>query len=184
MMARRQILEALALVASTWTNWRLPEDRTEAEVVVKAWTRVLGHLDSRLVIAAIDSYVTEAGPFAPHQGMILRRAVELDARAAGRQLPDVDQAWAEIQSEISRVGWTVVLDAKRRPLFSHPSIQAAVDAMGWSTLCESENPMADRAHFLKLYGVATERATRDAVMPSSVRELMHGGVKALGDDLA
>ena len=179
-MTRREVLEAMGLVASTWTNWRLPDQRDEVEVVVKAWMRVVGHLDVQIVTAAIDSFVVEAIPFAPHQGMILRRAVDLQARAQGAEVPGVDQAWTEVQDEIRRVGWTGMLDSSRRPSFSHPSIQAAVDAMGWATLCESENAMADRAHFLKLYGVATERVTRDAVMPASVRELLQGSVKSLG----
>lgn len=178
-MTRREVIEAMALVSATWSNWHLPTEKDEREAVISAWLRVLGPFDNALVVAAIDSFVVEAGPFAPHQGMVAKRAAELQARATGHEVPGVDEAWAEVQREIARVGWTGALDPQRKPLFSHPTISAAVEAMGWQTLCESENEVADRAHFLKLYGSATARATRDAVMPASVRELLEAGVKQL-----
>lgn len=178
-MTRREVIEAMGLVSATWSNWHLPAAKEEREVVINAWLRVLGPFDSSSVVAAIDSYVVEAGQFAPHQGMVAKRAAELQARAEGHEVPGLDEAWAEVQREIARVGWTGALDPKRKPLFTHPTISAAVEAMGWQTLCESTNPEADRAHFFKLYGSATQRATRDAVMPASVRELLEAGVKQL-----
>lgn len=178
-MTRSEVLKAVALVSMAWSNWHLPEAEDEAEAVIKAWLRVLAPFDNSLVVAAIDSYIVEAGQFAPHQGMVAKRAAELQARATGDEVPGLDEAWAEVQREIARVGWTGALDPQRKPLFTHPTISAAVEAMGWQTLCESTNPEADRAHFFKLYGSATQRATRDAVMPASVRELLEAGVKQL-----
>jgi hypothetical protein len=176
-MTDQELVQILALVSTYWPHFQLPDDRQELLTWRKAWGRLLSDLDNAAVVAAVDSLAAEARDFAPPPGVIRHRAVQLQA---GPGAPGVDEAWAEVQAEIARVGWTVALDPDRKPLFSHPSISAAVDAMGWQTLCESENPMADRAHFIKLYGTATERATRDTVMPASVRELLDGaGPKAL-----
>ncbi len=180
-MTRREVVEAMALVSTAWTNWHLPEAKDEREVLIRAWLRVLGEMDNGSVVAAIDSFVVDAGPFPPHQGMIAKRAVELEQRASGQAMPEVDQAWAEVQAEVARVGWTGALDPRRKPLFSHPAITAAVQAMGWQALCEGDNPMADRAHFLKLYGSVALRAERQALVPGSVRELADRlGPKQLG----
>ena len=39
----------------------------------------------------------------------------------------------------------------RAPKYSCDLVRRAVRAIGWLQLCCSENPAADRAHFLKLY---------------------------------
>jgi hypothetical protein len=176
-MTGPEVVQLFALISTYWPNFHVPKAPEAAVAFRDAWLRLLSDLDNAAVVAAVDSLAAEARDFPPPPGVIRHRAVQLQAGAGG---PGVDEAWAEVQAEIGRVGWTVALDPDRKPLFSHPSITATVEAMGWKTLCESENPMADRAHFIKLYGSATERATRDAVMPASVRELLDGaGPKAL-----
>ena len=60
-------------------------------------------------------------------------------------------AWNQVQREIGRIGsWGT-------PQFDDPLIKRAVDGMGWRNLCMSENAMADRAHFLKLYESLLQR---------------------------
>lgn len=55
------------------------------------------------------------------------------------------------------------------PVFEDPLIQVCVSALDWQTLRASENPIADRAHFLKMYEsvVAREKQNRK-LLPSSV----------------
>lgn len=176
-MSGAEVVQLFALISTYWPNFHVPKGPEAAVAFREAWLRLLGDLDNAAVVAAVDSLAAEARDFPPPPGVIRNRAVQLQVGPGG---PGMDEAWAEVQAEIARVGWTGALDPARKPLFSHPSITAAIEAMGWQTLCESENPMADRAHFLKLYGTATERVTRDAVMPASVRELLEGaGPKAL-----
>lgn len=55
------------------------------------------------------------------------------------------QAWAEVQAEIRRVGYC------GQAVFSNPLVEQAVEQLGWRTLCLSENPVADRAHFIQAY---------------------------------
>lgn len=91
---------------------------------------------------------------------------ELRAFATQAQVgtvPTADEAWGEVVSEISRVG------SYDTPVFSHPAITNTVNAMGWRTLCMSEEQMADRAHFLRLYGTCRDRIQRDAAIPEVVR---------------
>lgn len=42
--------------------------------------------------------------------------------------------------------------------------------MGWRELCISEDAMADRAHFLKIYDQLAEREEREAAVPLPVME--------------
>jgi hypothetical protein len=72
--------------------------------------------------------------------------------------------------------WEVVVTALKSgqyyftdPVFEDPLIQTCVGALDWYTLRASENPIADRAHFLKMYEsvVAREKQNRK-LLPSSV----------------
>lgn len=91
----------------------------------------------------------------------LRRAVT----TAVDPIPGVEVAFAEVLALIRQRGYT------RPPAagdWSHPAIAAAVDAIGWSALCQSENIGIERAHFLKLYGSATSRAAERAAIPAEL----------------
>jgi hypothetical protein len=56
-----------------------------------------------------------------------------------------------------------------------------VEAIGFRTLCLSENEMADRAHFLKVYETLAKRDREDALMLQSTKDTMlriqNGGVE-------
>lgn len=164
-MTEAEFIVAMANVSRLWPHFKPVEGTYDAGY------RLMGHLSPEAVVAAIDSLALEGRDYAPMAGQIAKRAVELQAAASGDGPPGVDEAWSEVQSEIARVGWTGALDPSRKPMFSHSAISAAVEAMGWQTLCESDTAMADRAHFLKLYGSVIERANRDALTPASVRAL-------------
>lgn len=72
--------------------------------------------------------------------------------------------------------WDVVVAALKSgryyfsdPKFEDPAIQVCVDALDWGTLRASENPMADRAHFLKMYeSVITQAKQNQRLLPSSL----------------
>ena len=70
-------------------------------------------------------------------------AEELDPR--NEKLPTAAEAWEEVERLIIRFG------PYRAPQYSCDTVRRAVRAIGWLQLCCSENPAADRAHFLKLY---------------------------------
>lgn len=93
---------------------------------------------------------------------------------------------AEIQERISLLksperlagpeAWEVVVTALKSgqfyftdPVFDDPLIQTCVGALDWQTLRASENPMADRAHFLKMYeSVLAREKQNQKLLPSSL----------------
>jgi hypothetical protein len=90
---------------------------------------------------------------------------ELAAEIVGGHLPDGDEAWGEVMDQIRAVG------SSASPSFSHDAIAKVVHAMGWRELCASDNQVADRAHFLRLYGSARQRLDRERQVSADVREL-------------
>lgn len=94
----------------------------------------------------------------------LRKAVAgKQAAAADSPYLDADEAWSHVEWAITSVGGYQTFPD------THPLVAETVRAIGWRTLCQSDNPVADRAHFLQLYRQRLERAKRDdATTPGAV----------------
>lgn len=75
-----------------------------------------------------------------------------------REQLDAAAAWGEVVQKIRSVGMY------RVPEWSHHAVGAAVRAMGWAELCLSDNPEADRAHFMRFYEVTTSRAKEEQII--------------------
>jgi len=69
-------------------------------------------------------------------------------------LPDSGDAWGEVIAAIREYGYyrqSEALASMREP------VRMAVQRMGWRELCMSENDMADRAHFLRIYETINQK---------------------------
>ena len=81
-------------------------------------------------------------------------------------VPTPEEAWGEIQNRIRSVGYVGT------PSWSHPVIGEMVRGMGgWQQLCASETPLADRAHFLKMYASRVERSQEVASLTPGARRI-------------
>ena len=79
--------------------------------------------------------------------------------------PEPLEAWGIVLKEIQRVGFY------RSPTFTDPVIAKAVDCIGWQTLCSSDNQVADRAHFGKVYEGLWRQAENDRRMIPVARQI-------------
>ena len=70
-------------------------------------------------------------------------AEEIDPRS--EKLPTAAEAWEEAEQQICSAG------IYKPPVFSCDLVRRVARSIGWLQLCSSENPAADRAHFLRLY---------------------------------
>lgn len=75
---------------------------------------------------------------------------------AGPRIPTPAEAWHEVMQLLFSVG------SYGTPKFSHGVVKKAVDAIGWSNLCYSENIGLERAHFFKIYSTYQSRQQEDA----------------------
>ncbi len=130
---------------------------------MRAGEKQLLDLDPGQVMAAVETLAAEGERFAPGPGQVRKRALEM----VGEQVPSADEALSEVYRQIASSGYL------RVPEWTHPAIGDTVAAMGgWTALCASEDAMADRAHFLRLYGTVTRRHETTALMPPCVLELL------------
>ena len=137
MMTEREGLQLFAVLAAAYPK----EPMTDAQVSL--YTQMLASYDGAQVRHAMLLHI-QTNPWFP-------RLSDLIGRLTHRDQLDPDEAWAEVLHTVQTVGYY------RVPAWSHPALADAVQALGWQTLCQSENPEADRAHFMKFYAVAVTR---------------------------
>lgn len=157
-MTKTEYAEVAAELAALW-----PGSKWEV-ATMRAGEALLLDLDARSALAAVRTLAAQGERFAPNPGQVRKAAIEF-----GSPVPSADEALSEVYRTISRVGHL------GKPQWSHPAIGDAVAALGgWRALCASEEPMADRAHFLRIYGTVERRHTTAALLPPSVAALLAG----------
>lgn len=75
-----------------------------------------------------------------------------------------EEAWGEVKRAIRIYG------SYREPVFQNIRILQAVKIMGWIPLCMSENEVADRAHFFKVYQSLQNRDRYDEIALPEVKQ--------------
>ncbi len=169
-MTRDEFRRCVALVDAYWPHG----GRAWTVEALDAWQALLLDLDAVHVAAAIVALAGDGREWPPPPGLIRRRCMDLTGT-----VPGADEAWGEVCDQVRRVGWTRGMESWNgggrqvvEPGWTHPLIGALADRMGWDALCQSTNPMADRAHFLKLWDAAAERARIVEQLPPAAAEAL------------
>lgn len=128
---------------------------------MKTWYRALMDLDSCVVENAVWEHISTS-PFPPS-------IAEIREKCAARLSPMVagwGEAWEETQRAIRKYGRYQEEEA----LASMTRMtKMAVRRMGFQNLCNSDNPVADRAHFQRMYEGMVKEEKRQAQIPAFVR---------------
>ncbi|RJQ10889.1 MAG: hypothetical protein C4551_01915 [Bacillota bacterium] len=144
---------------------------------VEIYIRCLADLPYEAVQAAVLQHITSNKWF-PTISELRELATGM---LPGNQIPTATEAWAEVKQAFAKVGYY------GKPEWSHPALAKTVEAMGWQSLCMSENDIADRAHFIRLYEVYVKRLRDDQLeLPEVTRlrgELAKGETVALPDKI-
>lgn len=146
------LTDIMGLLARLYPNFNLTVD------TIEGYALVLGDIPPDLLRMAAISLAGQEREFFPPAGVIRAAAFALVERAD--TTPSAGEAWGAV---------CAVWRGRNRDEL-HPLIHRAVDAMGgWKQLGLSENPMADRAHFLKVYDVLLDRQRADVRMLPQVQ---------------
>jgi len=129
------------------------------------YTTFLRDVDAKTGYEAVATWIATSDPARFPRISELRKACE---RIAGNGPPDVDRVLAEVQRAVHKVG------AYRVPHWSHPAIADAVEAIGWSSICASEEPEILRAQFRRAYEGASQRH-RDPAARALAKEIAGSG---------
>jgi len=144
------------------------------DATVEVYISMLKDIPLDVLATSVEQCMAES-EFFPTIAKLRNRALALVAPPRR----DPMDAWGVVIKEIQRVGFY------RSPHFEDPLIARAVDCMGWQYLCTSENIVADRAHFAKVYEQFVERESQDAKLLPQARRLREmANVREIGDGRA
>lgn len=129
----------------------------------EAWNLFLGHLSFDVGKAALGKHVISGAKFVPSPGEILSYADDI----LNPKRPSAAEAWAEVMHAVRFIG------RNNTPTWPSEAIKKSVEGLGgWQVICDSENQMADRAHFMRLYDVESRREKEKAMLPPAIRNLI------------
>lgn len=162
-----EIAKLVGVMALTFPNIQI------ADATVEAYVSMLRDIPLEVLSISVEQCTAES-EFFPTIAKIRDRALSL----VRPERKDPLEAWGVVLKTIERVGFY------RMPSFDDPLIARAVECMGWQYLCSSENVVADRAHFAKVYQQFCEREVQDSrLLPQAraLRELNSGTIREIGD---
>lgn len=125
------------------------------ELMVDVWYSMLSQYPYELVRYAAETHI-KSSSFPPTIHDIIKHIREYEEMGK----VDAMAAWGMVCKAIRQYGYYRQAEAMQ----SLPAeIQSVVTSMGWQTLCESENEIADRAHFTKAYEAMQKREKQIAM---------------------
>jgi len=143
-MTIKEAAQLIAIVVGAMPQY---QDK-ELTPTARTWALILGDIDYKTAEMALFSVMrTWTSSFFPPPGLIVEAAHNMR-----NTTPAAEIAWQEV---------TKKLNPYQGPTWSDPLIGEAVRVLGYRNLCSSENPVADRAHFFKVYESLQKRQRAD-----------------------
>ena len=138
------------------------QDDDQMQITISLWNEMLADYDVETVKIALKRLIAIHKEYPPTIGQLL----ESISMVSGHTAPDADEIWAEIVTAIRDYGYYRTAEALES---LSPLAHQAVNALDWYSLCKSESPETDRAHFLRIYEAIKTRNDQQYVLPKEVR---------------
>ena len=137
------------------------------ELMLDVWYSMLSQYPYELVKHAAETHI-KSSSFPPTIHDIIKHIREYEDMGK----VDAMSAWGMVCKAIRKYGYYRQAEAMQ----SLPAdIIHIVAAMGWQTLCASENEMADRAHFTKAYEAMQKREKQVAMAGNLLQTMTEAG---------
>ena len=136
------------------------------------WAKMLADVPYEIAENAVTAHVANS-PFPPSIAEIRQWA----AKAIIGRIMSADDAWGIVLKAIRKYG---IYEQKKAKELCGPEIWKAVLQLypTWEQLCMSENGVADRAHFMRMWESRCKREAELAVLPESLRPTIASGNQA------
>lgn len=140
------------------------------------YLEILEEVPSNELHAVVMQCIREGGGFPPSAGQVFERWRNMHSPVS----PDLAaQGWIAVQRALRDPATYSPVPEGPMPKFSDPLVARAVEALGWHNLRLSENPMADRAQFVRFYeSFARSEASEQRLSPEykQLRETNSNGL--------
>ena len=139
-----------------------------APASIKGYARMLQDIPLETLTVAIDQLCSES-KYLPSVAEIREKVRVL---TAPKDVLSPGEAWGVVLKRMKQYGIYEPYPPRPIPPIEHPFIAEAVAAIGgWYDLCTSDNVVADRAHFMKIYEQLVARREADERLLPAARDL-------------
>ena len=152
-----ELLKTVRLLGDAYPSFPL------SSATIDVYVRLLADLPADLLEQAALDHISRSA-FFPTVAEL--RSAAFDLLAAAHPSPSAQEAWLAVLAEVERVGHA------GQPQFADPLAQQAVGALGWRSLCLSENPVSERAHFVQVYQALRAGQQQEARRLPEVRRFL------------
>lgn len=161
-----------ALFASALRTYYSKENLLPNSQAMELWFRQLMDIPYPVAEATLNKWVA-TNKWSPSIAEIRELAAEIQ----NGKLPDWGEAWEETCKAISRYGY---YRPKEALASLSPLTRKTVERLGFTNLCMSENPTADRANFRQCYEIVAKREQEAQVLSLPLQQI----IQQLSDGMA
>ncbi len=174
MTSSNNVSKIMGVMAHAYPRYELSADS------VKIYTRMLSDIPAEILEVAAHQIMAQSKFF---PSIAEWREMAHNLMIGTHNIPSAYEAWEDAMHQVNICGdyyrYQVIT---REPVYAHPLVERAVEIIGYRNLLESDNRVADRAHFFRIYESLLERAEGEVrLLPESkaVSEKYLSGVNAL-----
>lgn len=161
-----------AMFASALRTYYSKENLLPNSQAMELWFRQLMDIPYPVAEATLNKWVA-TNKWSPSIAEIRELAAEIQ----NGKLPDWGEAWEETCKAISRYGY---YRPKEALASLSPLTRKTVERLGFTNLCLSENPTADRANFRQCYEIVAKREQEAQVLSLPLQQI----IQQLSDGMA
>jgi len=161
-MTTKEAMALLAILREAYPRFYMDVTVQSAKTTAELWAEMLGDVDFQTSKIALKRLIATC-KFPPS----IAEMRESIAAVLHPPLPDAGDAWGEVNVAIRMYGFyrqQEALATMREP------VRLAVLRMGWRDLCMSENEIADRAHFFRIYESMQKRLSQSQQLPAALSQ--------------
>lgn len=156
-MNKEEVTKALAIMKAAYPNfYKTTEDIKGA---IALWSMMFEEDDNKLVLMAVKMHIS-TNKFPPTIADIRGQMVSATTEEMGSET-----AWGKVQQAIRRFGYA---NKEKAIEYLGDELGTFTNHFGWRDLCMSENQMADRAHFIKMWDARGRQAKNNAMLPNGI----------------
>jgi hypothetical protein len=157
MASEIEILRVLKILGDVYPSFQLSSS------AIEIYVQLLADIPGEVLEQSSMEHISHS-TFFPSIAEL--RSAAFSIIEAAHPIPTAYEAWSEVQVLIQRIGHY------NDPVFDNPLTAQVVKQLSWRYLCLSDNPVADRAHFIQAYQALVERERNSGHRLPMVREFI------------
>jgi len=171
-MTSNEVSVLLGILRTAYPRFYMDMTKAEIKNTVDLWADYLSDVDLETAKTVIQSLIAKC-KFPPTIAELREQVSNIKYAS----IDDVGMAWGEVTSAIKKFG----LYSQEEALASMSEItRQIVKRLGFRELCLSDNTMADRAHFFRIYNIMVSRLEEERLLPDAMRSK----IQTLADSMA